>query len=64
MIQYLKQNELFINILKSLNPNINISDPFKATLYETVKEREDYSFIEQFFFSSFYYKKILTPFKS
>ena len=56
-MSHLKGNELFINILKILKPNICIRDPFKIGLYDSVKGRENYSFIEQFFFSSFYYKK-------
>ena len=62
-MQHLKENDLYISILKTLNPDVKISDPFKLSLYDTNKERTSYSFIERFFLSSFYYKKKFQAFK-
>ena len=37
-MQHLKENDLYISILKTLNPDVKISDPFKLSLYDTNKE--------------------------
>ncbi len=58
----IKENELFIELLKVLRPDVYINDPFKSNFNKNIDKKFSYSFVEQFFFSSFYYKKKINSF--
>lgn len=58
-----KENYLFISILKALRSDVNIVNPFKTTFHDIHTPSANYSFIERFFFSSFYYKKKFEAFQ-
>ena len=50
-------NTVLIACFNIIAPHINIKDPFDYNLSTLNDSKYTYSFLEQFFFSSFYYKK-------